>query len=165
MTLDIGDQIQELEGLTPGQLRQRHEELFGEASRSSNRAYLVKRIAWRIQALAEGGLCERARKRARKLVDEFGLRVSAPRDVSATSGGSDSESPDVARDPGPRVPVPGTVLVREYKGRELEVTVLADGVLYQGQKYGSLSATARAITGARWSGPLFFGLTKRKRKT
>ena len=57
-------------------------------------------------------------------------------------------------------PVAGTRLIREWRGVEHHVTVRIDGFEYQGRKYKSLSAIARAITGTRWNGPLFFGLRK-----
>jgi len=56
------------------------------------------------------------------------------------------------------------VLVRSYKGRTIEVTMTEDGVLHEGETYRSLSAVARAVTGSRWSGHVFFGLTQRKRR-
>jgi Protein of unknown function (DUF2924) len=55
---------------------------------------------------------------------------------------------------------PGTVLVREWQGVSHRVTVLDDGAVYHGRHFRSLSEVARAITGARWSGPLFFGLRR-----
>ncbi len=57
-------------------------------------------------------------------------------------------------------PVAGTRLIREWQGVEHHVTVLTDGYEYQGRKYKSLSAIARAIAGTRWNGPLFFGLRR-----
>ncbi|MHC4137301.1 MAG: DUF2924 domain-containing protein [Planctomycetota bacterium] len=164
MTRDIQRQIRELEGLTVGQLRQRYAELFGEASRSSNRRHLIRRLAWRIQVLAGGGLSERARRRAEELVDECAVRLSPPRGSDGPAG----EAPAVQA-PGLRprdrcLPAPGTVLVRKYKGRVLQVTVVEDGFLYEGQQYRSLSAVARAITGSRWSGHVFFRLAPRKRR-
>jgi hypothetical protein len=57
-----------------------------------------------------------------------------------------------------RTAKPGTVLVREWAGATHQVTVLEHGMLFRGKRYGSLSEIARVITGARWSGPLFFGL-------
>ena len=65
----------------------------------------------------------------------------------------------------PRHPSPGTILSRQYHGREIRVVVLDDGFEHDGQHYGSLSALARAVTGARWNGRLFFGLTKRTRRS
>jgi hypothetical protein len=55
-------------------------------------------------------------------------------------------------------PKPGTVLVRDWVGVTHQVKVLEDGLLFRGKRYESLSEIARAITGSRWSGPLFFGL-------
>ena len=162
METDIRRRIEELEGLTVGQLRKRYSEAFGEQSRSSNRRHLVKRIAWRIQALAEGGLSERALRRAEELVDELGLRLTAPKSPEGEPSPSQAE---IGPAPGQRnrsLPAPGTILVRKYQGRTLQVTVLEEGFLHEGREYRSLSAVACAITGARWSGPLFFGLSNRK---
>ena len=164
MTADIQRQIQELEGLTVGRLRQRYEDLFAEASRSSNRRHLIRRLAWRIQAQAEGGLSERARRRAEELVDEYALRLSPPRGSDAPAGEAPAIQAVGLRPRDRRLPAPGTVLVRKYKGRVLEVTVVEGGFLYEGQQYRSLSAVARAITGSRWSGHVFFGLAPRKKR-
>ena len=57
-------------------------------------------------------------------------------------------------------PLPGAVLVREYKGREIRVRVLDGGYEYDGHPYRSLSAVVKAITGSHWNGRLFFGLKK-----
>jgi hypothetical protein len=146
-----------LRRLTTGQLRDQYAEVFGELTNTCNRAWLIKRIAWRLQALAEGDLSERARQRAAELANDADLRVSAPR-------------PKTVRVTGPRAVgiachsrttgalLQGTTLTRVYKGETLEVTVLADGFQYQGQVYRSLSAVAKAITGTHTSGSLFFRL-------
>jgi len=60
-------------------------------------------------------------------------------------------------------PITGTKLIREWQGVEHTVTVLADGYEWQGRPYRSLSAVARAITGTRWNGWIFFGLKSRRR--
>jgi hypothetical protein len=57
-----------------------------------------------------------------------------------------------------RLPIPGTVLTRQYKGHKIVVTVLENGFEYEGEVYRSLSAVAKAVTGSHWSGNLFFGL-------
>ena len=57
----------------------------------------------------------------------------------------------------------GSVLRRRYRERTVEVKVLAEGFEYEGHRYESLSAVARAITGTRWNGLLFFGLSKRRK--
>jgi Protein of unknown function (DUF2924) len=56
---------------------------------------------------------------------------------------------------------PGTRLVREWRGVTHIVLIHADGIEWRGQRYRSLSVVARKITGARWSGPRFFGLKQR----
>ena len=148
--------IEALDRRAVGELRAEYERLFGEPSRSRNRRHLIRRLAWRIQAEAEGGLSDRARVRAEELADEHGLRLSAP---STTGEPAEPQKPSRRR----RL-APGTVLVRSYKGRTIEVTVTEDGFLHEGETYRSLSAVARAVTGSRWSGNVFFGLTKRKRR-
>jgi Protein of unknown function (DUF2924) len=81
-----------------------------------------------------------------------------PRACASSAGAS---GPTSRRDR--RLPVAGTVLRRAYRERAVEVKVLAEGFEYEGQRYESLSAVARAITGTRWNGLLFFGLTKRRK--
>ena len=75
-------EIEGLRRLTVGQLRQKHLELFGEESRSNHKQFLFRRIAWRIQAVAEGGLSERARRRAMEIANDADLRIRAPRTSS-----------------------------------------------------------------------------------
>ncbi len=152
---EIRRRIRELDGLTVAQLKIRYGELFKEPCRSSNRRHLFRRCAWRLQAIAEGGLSKRARQRARELTDEHGLRVGAPgRPREETSKRKTRRG----------VPGPGTVLVRVYKKQTIEVTVLDEGFTYEQKTYTSLSAVARAITGSRWSGHVFFGLTQRSKR-
>src|SRR5688500_1016252 len=145
------------------QLRNKYLEVFGEPSRSGNKDYLFKKLAWRIQSLAEGGLSERAKRRAEELARDADVRTTVPRPPKATA---DAGARTVVmkaplaggRD---RLPIPGTVLTRTYRGRHVAVTVLADGTFeWEGQTYRSLSAIAKAITGSHWNGYLFFGLTK-----
>ena len=136
-------------------LRQKYAELFGDTTRTGNKPWLIKRIRWRLQALAEGGLSQRARDRADELANEADLRLSPPpeRDeppVQQAVVGS-------VRPTG--VPRPGTILQRQYKGQRLEVRVLSNGFEYAGETYKSLSAVAKVITGSHQSGQRFFGLT------
>src|SRR5664279_2551168 len=72
-------EIEELSRMTVGQLRQKYMEVFGEESRSNHKQFLFRRVAWRIQALAEGGLTERARRRALEIANDADLRIRAPR--------------------------------------------------------------------------------------
>ncbi len=87
-----------------------------------------------------------------------GLSSSAKRALSAVASGKPIE--DATR-PSTK---PGTHLVREWNGRTYQVEVLSDGFLLDGRKYRSLSAIAKRITGAHWSGPRFFGLNDRRNR-
>jgi len=156
MQLDIGNEVAALRRMTVGQLRQRFAEVFGEATAVGNKPWLVKRIAWRLQALAEGDLSERARRRAAELADDADLRLNPPRDPTAPAAQEPAGTP---APPDPRLPPPGSLLTRPYKGRQLQVQVLADGFAFEGLVYRSLSAVAKAITGSHCNGFLFFRLT------
>jgi hypothetical protein len=141
-------------------LKAKYVEVFGERSRSSNAAYLRKRIAWRLQARAMGGLSERARRRAEELADEADLRVRPPRRSRCSSAGTrrrvQAGASSPARDP--RLPPPGEVLVREFRGMTVAVRVLEQGFEYEGRRYGSLSTIACEVAGTRWNGYRFFEL-------
>src|SRR5258708_4788504 len=155
-------EIDELSRMTVGQLRQKYLEAFGEESRSNHKQFLFRRIAWRIQALAEGGLSERARRRALEIANDADLRIRAPKTKfgpDATLDPKLSVSRKVASAPDPRLPPPGTYLEREYKGRQIIVKLLVNGFEFDGEIYRSLSAIAREVTGTKWNGFLFFSLT------
>jgi hypothetical protein len=152
----------EIEGLRrrkTKELRARYQELFGEESRSWNQAHLFRRIAWRLQADAEGDLSERARKRAEELAEDAALRLRAPRRFWHADGSVGLE-PAVPRMRDPRLPPVGTVLKRVYRGQTIEVTVLESGFEYGKKQYPSLSLIAQRVTGTRWNGFQFFRLTK-----
>ena len=155
MPLDIDREIAALRQLTVSELRNRHLELFGEPARSVHKEHLVRRIAWRMQALAEGDLSERARKRAAELACDADLRVRPPGESrDSTEARPEKRPPPRDR----RLPAPGTLLVRAYRGCSCQVKVLERGFEYDGQIYGSLTAVARQITGQHWNGYHFFGL-------
>ena len=156
-------QIQVLSRMTVGELRETYLELFGEETRSFHRDFLRKRIAWRIQARAEGTLSERARRRAEELADDADLRVRTPRDPVKCGRLPDMERSTVTHLPivrDHRLPPPGTFLTREFKGRNIAVKVLDSGFRYENRQYKSLSSIAREITGTKWNGFLFFGIIK-----
>jgi len=168
MSASVTAQIAELQRMSVTQLRAKWKELYaGEETRSCNRTYLWRRLAWRVQELAYGGLSERAKARITELNATDDLRFLPPRQwnpeaLVAQAGASRPESGPI-RDS--RLPLPGTVLTRQYHGQEIRVTVLEKGFEYQGRPYRSLSAIAREVTGQRWNGLLFFGLTSRKGRT
>ena len=147
----IAEQIEALRDLTVTELREKYLEIFGEESRSKHKDFLRKRIAWRLQANDEGGLSKRALRRAEELANDTDLRLLAP--VARTVVRSFKPLHDR------RLPMPGTVLTREYRGRTIAVTVLDRGFEYQGTVQRSLTAIAKAVTGQHWNGPFFFGLT------
>ena len=154
-------EIKELSRMTVKQLRQKHMEVFGEESRSFNRQFLYRRIAWRVQALAEGGLSERAHRRALEIANDADLRISAPRTAfgkDATLDSNLSVSRKVAGELDPRLPPIGSAMERQYKGRPIIVKVLVDGFEFGGRQYRSLSAIATEVTGTKWNGYAFFGM-------
>jgi hypothetical protein len=153
MPVNVAQEVTALQRLTIHELRDKFAELFGEPTRAGNRTWLVRRIAWRLQALAEGDLSERARQRAAELAHDADLRVLAPRAANVTA--DTAQTPTVRGQVDPRLR-PGTVLTRIYKGQTLQIQVRADGFEYAGTRYASLSAVARAITGSHWNGRLFF---------
>lgn len=152
--------VNELGRLTVTQLRERYAEVFGEAARSFNKPHLVKRIAWRQQALAEGDLSERARRRARELANDADLRIRPPAAPAIIGADGDTATLPFRVEPDDRLPMAGTLLKREYKGQTVQVRVLPQGFEFDGEVYRSLSAVARKVTGAHWNGFLFFGLPK-----
>ena len=129
-----------------GALRQKWRELFEREPPLYNRRYLESRLAYRIQELAYGGLKPETIRRLERLGEEL-------------DGGDRSRcSIRLDRDR----PIIGTRLLREWQGVEEVVTVTADGFEWHHRPYKSLSAIARAITGTRWNGWVFFGLKNQR---
>ena len=164
----VRKEIESLRQLTAKQLRMRYGELFGEESRSGNRMHLFRRVAWRIQANAEGELSARARERALQLADDSELRRRAPGEFWRTLSEPVATAVEIAAERAgyrdPRLPPVGTVLKRSYRGREVEVRVLAQGFEYEGRHYESLSRIVLDATGTRWNGYAFFRLNGEARR-
>ena len=154
MTVNVAREAAALQRLTVPQLRQRYAEVYAETTNAGNRAWLVKRILWRLQALAEGDLSERARRRAEELANDADLRLNPPTTLTLPIPAQQPSSPRPQADH--RLPPPGTVLARPYKGRTLQVQVLVKGFAFEGSVYPSLSAVAKAATGSHCNGYLFF---------
>jgi hypothetical protein len=159
MNPPIGPQLAELQRLSTKDLLARYAEVFGDEARTWNRTWILRRIAWRLQAQAEGGLSERARRRAQELANEADLRLNppAPALIAESDVGLTSVRPAPANDH--RLPPAGTIMSRSYKGATIQVQVLERGFAYQGQVYKSLSAVAKAVTGSHCNGFHFFKLT------
>src|ERR1019366_7553488 len=155
-------EIENLRRATLAGLRAKYREVFREETRSRHREHLFRRIAWRLQALAEGDLSERARGRAQQIAQDADLRKIAPRDFLNLEGEPVQTTPQVLnrRNRDRRLPLPGAVLSRKWKGRTILVDVLAIGFRYDNRHYSSLSAIAVAVTGTRWNGLAFFDLAR-----
>ena len=144
MTDPIPARLAALKTASTPDLKAQWRDLFDTEPPPFNRSYLESRLAYRIQELAYGGLKPDTLRRLEKLGEQLD-----------GSGVPRRKRQD-------RMPMAGTRLVREWQGVEHTVTVTGDGFDWQGRPYKSLSAIARAITGTRWNGPLFFGLRNRQ---
>jgi hypothetical protein len=151
---DLVARLAEVQAWKTGRLRAELERLTGIPSRSWNRPYLIRKVSWLIQQEA---------RQASDTVDVPTLvtevrdqprspRLDAPIQVLPGRGGRD-----------PRLPRPGTEIVRVYRGLKLTIRALEKGYEWNGLTYSSLTAVARAITGQHWNGPLFFNLRRRSR--
>ena len=136
-------QVAALPEKTPAELKQLWRDLYDREPPSGNKPFLIKRLAYRIQELAYGGLSARTEAKLNVLIEEEDRRVKG--------------LPSLRK--GDRT-IAGTRLIRQWQGVEHCVTVLDDGFEYQGARYRSLSAVARAIAGTRWNGWVFFGVRR-----
>jgi len=134
-------QLTALKQMTVVELKAKWEAIFGTPAPNNSRSYLELRLGYRLQELTLGGLSRETRRTLDLLADEI-----------AGHGGHKTIIAD------PRNPIIGTRLIREWDGVEHTVTVMKDGFDWQGRKFKSLSAVARAITGTQWNGYRFFGL-------
>ena len=140
-------ELEQLRELSSEELRERWQTLFGaEPPPKLRSSLIVQGIAYRLQEKALGGLKPATVRSLERIADD----AAARRRLSII--------PEKVRVNG------GTVLVREWHGTKHQVTVLKDGFLYHAKRFHSLSQIARAITGSRWSGPLFFGLKSSRKE-
>ena len=142
---DIETRIIGLEALTTADLQIEWRRLYRAMPPTRlSRDLLIRGVTYRVQEQAHGGLSLSTKRRLRSLSD------------GADQPGGSAAAPAIALKP-------GTKLVREWHGHAHTVSVLDDGFEYQGERYPSLTRIARRITGVHWSGPLFFGISKRRR--
>ena len=170
MDTEVLAEIESLRRASLAELLTRYRELFGEDAVSRHREHLFRKMAWRVQALAEGDLSERARTRAGELARDADLRVIAPKGFfgKEKSAGLTVPRIDRAGNPDRRLPIAGTLIERQYRGRTYFIEVLPDGFRHEGRHHRSLSSIAREITGTRWNGLAFFGFaseSKRKQES
>ncbi len=133
------NQVMSLPGMEYQELKKLWDNCFTDPPQSKNKAFMVRKLAWRIQELAYGGLPTETQEQIKTLQKKEKV---IPRTRATT------------------LPPIGTQLIREHKGEEHRVMVLADGFEYRNCKYKSLSEIATKIAGTRWSGPRFFGLKR-----
>jgi Protein of unknown function (DUF2924) len=145
-------ELARLPGLDRSELRKRYVEVFGVEARMTQKQQLIRRIGWKLQALAQGDISEQARRRALQIAQDSEVGIRLPSALVPIG-------PETTRASDPRLPAAGTELRRRYRERTVVVKVLSNGFEYEGRHYTSLSAIARAATGTRWNGWMFFGLT------
>src|SRR5580692_8563877 len=126
MQLNVAKEVTAMRRMTMKELRERYAEAFGETTNANNRVWLIRRIAWRLQARAEGELSERARRRAEELADEADLRLSPPPEPAEAAPERTIAAVLPLRGDD-RLPPPGSVISRSYKGETLVVKVLDGG--------------------------------------
>lgn len=153
--MNVNKALAELQRMDVPALKWKYEEVWCEPPRSPHRQHLIKRIIWRMQALAAGSLSERALARAKELANEADLRLTPPRPKKEAAG----ETVIITAKP-TGTPAVGTMLTRRYRDRMIRVSVQSDHFEFEGERYKSLSAIARKVTGTQWNGHLFFGLRK-----
>jgi hypothetical protein len=141
--LEVSRRLEALRDLSPDELRKKWRRLYRSQPPRLSRDLLVRAIAYRIQELRYGRLSKATSRKLAALGQTRGSRAQ-----TATNGAQ-------------RIGA-GVRLVREWNGRTHTVMVEEEGFSYVGRSYRSLTAIAREITGARWSGPRFFGLARKK---
>jgi hypothetical protein len=146
------NEIMALENAPAEDLLRRYKELYGENASGTHKTYLWRKIAYKLQEREHGGLSAKASGRLKALIEDFdpinnkSLRPDTPM-VNPQAPAKDK-----------RLPIPGTVITKEYKGTNYQVKMLEKGFEYTGKIYKTLSAIAKEITGAHWNGYLFFNL-------
>lgn len=147
-------QVADLQRLTYEELKELWRTLNGGEPPAYNRQYITKRLAYRIQEIAYGGLSEDAHEKMSAVLKRHGYDENG---VPARSG-------DRRVSCGKGMPVIGSKIVREWNGKRYEVIALRDGFEFEGRKYRSLTAIVKAITGTHWNGRKFFGVAGRSSK-
>ena len=135
----LAAEILSLSKLDIDKLRERWKAIYGKTpSCEIGRSFLTRAISYRLQEHSYGGLKPSTSRLLAQAVEEIGTGSS--------------------KGPQTRMAQSGTILIREWRGTAHRVTMLDDGVSFNGKRFRSLSEVAREITGSRWSGPRFFGL-------
>lgn len=152
--------LSRLARMQPAELQRLHRKIFGAGTLSGNAEQARRRIAWHVQAERQGGLPDSARERALEIARGSGLRMRARLARKEGRPLAHATVTGIISDHDPRLPMPGSVIVKEYRGRTILVHVLDERFEYEGRRFDTLSAIAREITGTKWNGFVFFGLKK-----
>lgn len=149
---NIAVQIEALKTTGTAQLLGQYKELFGDNAAPGNRIFLIRKLAYRIQEQAMGEISPAVQAKIQELIRTHDPinKIAIKTKARKTSAGRDS-----------RLPMPGSLIVKTYKGNRIEVKVLENGFECQGTLYKNLSAVAQVITGDHWNGFLFFGVGKK----
>ena len=159
----MAEEILKMKDLAVAELAEKYEELFGEPSRSRNHDYLYKRVAFKTQERAYGGLSERAKRRIAELAEAGlpklrGKESKREVDQAGNGGGGNPNGKSHANRRDSRLPPVGKVITRNYEGETHKVRIVSGAFEYRGKTYKSLSGIAFEITGTHWNGYAFFGL-------
>ncbi len=148
--------IMELKEKTLDELQAKHQELFpGQPAPSNNKVYLWRKIAYRLQELEYGGISTEAQSKIQELIQQYDpIDNKTLRPDNALE--ERPKKTKLSRDK--RLPISGTVIIKEYKGIKIEIKILESGFEYHNKVYKSLTAIAKDVTGAHWNGYLFFNL-------
>jgi len=149
-------QIMALRENSLDELKTKYEELFsGQKAPSNNKIFMWRKIAYRLQELEYGGISAETQSRIQQLIQQYDpINNKALRPDASIK--NRPKKNDLSRDK--RLPIPGTVITKEYKGISLQVKILKSGFEYNSKIYKSLTAIAKEVTGAHWNGYLFFNL-------
>ncbi len=157
MKENISEQIQSLKSATLSTIQERYKELFNVAEAPcANKPYLIKKIAYKLQEMADGGLSDGTKMQIIDLVEKYDPINNKALRPQVVSAGKNVVSIPFMRDK--RLPIPGTIIYKKYKGQDIHVKVLDKGFEYKDKYYRSLTAIAFELTGAHWNGFSFFNL-------
>ena len=162
MKNETQQRIESLDLMSGSGLKAEYTSIFGEVPGSHNRRWLIARISWRLQVLNEGGF-------TKKFLD-YGHEHGNPLDSRVTAPASRAAKPVLPKAPpaikgkkrDPRIPAPGTVLTRNFKGRQISITVRETGYEWEGTLYASFSKAVKTASQSNYSPYEFFKLGRPK---
>jgi hypothetical protein len=152
----INAKIAALKNKAIPELQKEFKALFnGQKASSDNKVYLIRRIAYQLQELEYGRLSQKAQNRLKELIalyDPVNNKAIRPKVSVETQARTKTRGRDT------RLPIPGTIITKDYRSKKHQVKILEKGFEYEGKIYKHLTAIADKITGAHWNGYNFFNL-------